>query len=832
MAQSVRRPETLGAMDHEPQRDKTRTSYFGNVKTRLGSKLPPGVSQPPQFAKRPWETQPQARVMQNPVASSQRQHQPAVGRPLNHIPHIRNPKLRQYYLQGTSWDLNNAAVKQEHMGGPSDDSTSSRGLPGDTVFSVSSQFNSIGTSSAEEGKMGHRPSQFSANLPSSSAATLIPRDLIVPKGKNTGQGSSQPELDWDSDPKLKREVEADSDSVDIPAAQPQSPSPEAEYDKLLDVEAVPMPDGQLCLLALPPECCQGEGPEAMQYLKLFCRYITDRKGVVSGILLVTSNKIFFDPCKTHPLVKEHGCEEYLLSCSVDSLASVSFFSDISHVHFNTSQQRKKGKKIFQKLKSAQRRAGGFPNRKGESAPAVELVAPSELSSQALSLTKEVSGEEEEAESRDMAEAEGELDSSPLEVLSEASVGVLGVAVLSSAATFCCGGQEAASKLLHSEETQKTSVRSESAERRSSTGSPGSLMFVRLRVQPSAGKKKGVGGLQLGSVKTLPRRDSWLALSQESSDELYAYLTHCRPDLCILEGGEEEREVDRDEEEFVLIEDKGEEEEEEEDEDDEGEEVFQRHRSSGDDWEMVLMEESVDKPTLVIDREPDGLNNIVESSHILEASHVRELCKELPPRTVGHTWQLAYSTSRHGASLKSLYRKLSATDSPVLLVIKDALDEIFGAFLSHPLKLSETFYGTGETFLFMLHPRFKSFRWTGENSFFIKGDLDSFAIGGVVTLVCGWMRICTWVAAAPATPSITVASLKPTTSGSWSWRCGHSAEETERPRCFSLIASSLLISFIETAFITERKNKYSRSFISCQYQPQTSRFVCVIKCCGF
>lgn len=36
MAQSVRRPETLGAMDHEPQRDKTRTSYFGNVKTRSG----------------------------------------------------------------------------------------------------------------------------------------------------------------------------------------------------------------------------------------------------------------------------------------------------------------------------------------------------------------------------------------------------------------------------------------------------------------------------------------------------------------------------------------------------------------------------------------------------------------------------------------------------------------------------------------------------------------------------------------------------------------------------------------------------------------------------
>uniref|UniRef100_A0A3B5KIE3 Nuclear receptor coactivator 7-like n=2 Tax=Takifugu TaxID=31032 RepID=A0A3B5KIE3_TAKRU len=142
-----------------------------------------------------------------------------------------------------------------------------------------------------------------------------------------------------------------------------------------------------------------------------------------------------------------------------------------------------------------------------------------------------------------------------------------------------------------------------------------------------------------------------------------------------------------------------------------------------------MEDSRDKLSLVQDRDPEGLSNIVESSDILEASHIRELSKELPPRTIGHTWNLAYSTSRHGASLKTLYRKLSASDSPVLIVIKDALDEIFGAFLSHPLRPSETFYGTGETFLFMLHPRYKCFRWTGENSFFVKGDLDSFAIGG-------------------------------------------------------------------------------------------------------
>jgi len=181
------------------------------------------------------------------------------------------------------------------------------------------------------------------------------------------------------------------------------------------------------------------------------------------------------------------------------------------------------------------------------------LAASDLSRLALSRTKEVSREEEDAESRDMAKAEVELESSPLEVLSEPPGGDLGVAVLSSAATVCCGGQEAESKvtteLLHTDETGMSSEKSPtagtdvnqdrsqrwlivlflffftttqpllfvllSAPRRSSAVNPGSLMFVRLRVQSSAGrKKKGAGGLQLGSSQPLQRRDAWLALSQE------------------------------------------------------------------------------------------------------------------------------------------------------------------------------------------------------------------------------------------------------------------------------------------------------------------------------
>ncbi|XP_024132093.1 nuclear receptor coactivator 7 isoform X2 [Oryzias melastigma] len=695
MAQSVRRPEALGAMNLESQRNKSRTSYFCNVKSRLGSKLPAGVSQPPQFAKPPWKT------MQEAAADSQLQNQPVLTRPLDHIPHIRNPKLRQYYLQGTSWDLSGTAGAKEPAGGPPDDGMSLRGFPENTAFSVAFRVNGDAAPSAEE-VMGLAASQSQHN----SSATFLTSELIAKGLTKTPRDGSQPEPH--SGPLENPEADADHDCFVTLTAQPQSPSPEADYDKLLDVEAVPLPDGQLCLLALPPELCQGEGPEAMSYLKLFGRHITDRKGVVSGILLVTSSKIFFDPFKKHPLVKEHGCEEYFLSCSIDNLASVSFFSDISHFHFNTTKQRKKDKNVFQRLKKVKNRLGSVPKQTvGESPPA----SASSRSHFAEKLAEEPL-EVEEGESRDMAEVERELDGATPGELSEKSVG--GLAVLSSAASFCCGGQE---------EAGKGSTESQTAvPRRSSAGTSGRVMFVRLRVQPPV-EKKSSEGLLLGGVKTSTRRDSWLALSQESSDELHAYLKRCRPDLCIIDG-EEEGEADYDEEGFVLIEGR------EEDEEQEEEAMLQRRCSSADDWEMVLkMEDSKDKQILASEKEPDGLSSVVEKSQILEESHVRELNKELPPRTVGHSWQLTYSTSRHGASLKSLYRKLGAVDSPALIVIKDALDEVFGAFLSHPLRPSETFYGTGETFLFMLHPRYKCFKWTGENSFFIKGDLDCFAIGG-------------------------------------------------------------------------------------------------------
>ncbi|ROL45052.1 Oxidation resistance protein 1 [Anabarilius grahami] len=107
----------------------------------------------------------------------------------------------------------------------------------------------------------------------------------------------------------------------------------------------------------------------------------------------------------------------------------------------------------------------------------------------------------------------------------------------------------------------------------------------------------------------------------------------------------------------------------------------------------------------------------------------QLAKHLPPRTIGYPWSLAFSTSKHGMSIKSLYRTMQGQDSPVLMVIKDSDGQLFGALASEPFKVSDGFYGTGETFVFSFCPELEVFKWTGDNMFFIKGDPDSLAFGG-------------------------------------------------------------------------------------------------------
>jgi len=55
-------------------------------------------------------------------------------------------------------------------------------------------------------------------------------------------------------------------------------------------------------------------------------------------------------------------------------------------------------------------------------------------------------------------------------------------------------------------------------------------------------------------------------------------------------------------------------------------------------------------------------------------------------------------------------------------------QVFGALTSCSLHVSDHFYGTGESLLYKFNPSFKVFHWTGENMYFIKGNMESLSIG--------------------------------------------------------------------------------------------------------
>ncbi|KAF4102678.1 nuclear receptor coactivator 7 isoform X1 [Onychostoma macrolepis] len=126
---------------------------------------------------------------------------------------------------------------------------------------------------------------------------------------------------------------------------------------------------------------------------------------------------------------------------------------------------------------------------------------------------------------------------------------------------------------------------------------------------------------------------------------------------------------------------------------------------------------------------DLLPVLIDHSEILNEHHLEQLMNHIPARTQGYSWKLVYSTAQHGTSLTTLYRQMRELDRPVLMVIKDTDNQVFGAFSSDPFKVSSYCYGTGETFLYSFSPEFQVFRWSGENSYFVRGFLDSLQMGG-------------------------------------------------------------------------------------------------------
>ncbi|KAL0103363.1 hypothetical protein PUN28_017552 [Cardiocondyla obscurior] len=164
-------------------------------------------------------------------------------------------------------------------------------------------------------------------------------------------------------------------------------------------------------------------------------------------------------------------------------------------------------------------------------------------------------------------------------------------------------------------------------------------------------------------------------------------------------------------------------------DEHGDDISELTRES---WEVLSMSEefrralyansaiSLDNDVIV----PD----LIGTTEILSDEHREQLCRHLPARAEGYQWTLVFSTSQHGFSLNSMYRKMAKVESPILLVVEDTEGSVFGALTSCSLHVSDHFYGTGESLLFRFTPRFQCFNWTGDNLYFIKGNNESLAIG--------------------------------------------------------------------------------------------------------
>jgi hypothetical protein len=86
--------------------------------------------------------------------------------------------------------------------------------------------------------------------------------------------------------------------------------------------------------------------------------------------------------------------------------------------------------------------------------------------------------------------------------------------------------------------------------------------------------------------------------------------------------------------------------------------------------------------------------------LLDLSERSALARHLPPRCDGHNWQLYYSTSADGFNLHTLYRRSKGVSGPALMLVADTKGNRFGAFLTDaPVRTTEHFTGTGETFVF-------------------------------------------------------------------------------------------------------------------------------------
>ncbi|XP_078226188.1 nuclear receptor coactivator 7 isoform X8 [Callithrix jacchus] len=686
-------------------------------------------------------------------------------------------------------------------------------------------------------------------------------------------------------------------SSSSPGATVSPSSSDAEYDKL--------PDADLARKALKPiervlsSTSEEDEPGVVKFLKMNCRYFTDGKGVVGGVMIVTPNNIMFDPHKSDPLVIENGCEEYGLICPMEEVVSIALYNDISHMKIKDALPSpgewedlasEKDINPFSKFKSINKEkrqqngersmtldpkptgpleksteptptkpSGGSVSEKlkklessretSSSSPTVTMLSkePSDTSAAFELTAKENSflGEDEDfvdleelssqtdggmdkkdtlkeclsLDPEERKKAELQINNSAMEMQVQSALHFLGtendVELKRALDLETCEKQDIMPEVdkqsgspesqventlnIHEDldkvklieyylnkskegsqtgdlltegnkEPDKTWVKEREpllVKLNSSTeenvikealdsslkstldnSCQGAQMDNKSEVQlwllkriqvpiedilPSKEEKSKTPPMFLCIKVGKPMRKSfathtaamvqqygkrrkqpeyWFAVPRERVDHLYTFFVQWSPDV-YGKDAKEQGFVVVEKEELNMIDN-----------------FFSEPTTKS--WEIITVEEAKRRKSTCSyyeDEDEEVLPVLRPPSALLENMHIEQLARRLPARVQGYPWRLAYSTLEHGTSLKTLYRKSASLDSPVLLVIKDMDNQIFGAYATHPFKFSDHYYGTGETFLYTFSPHFKVFKWSGENSYFINGDISSLELGG-------------------------------------------------------------------------------------------------------
>ncbi|XP_060707044.1 nuclear receptor coactivator 7-like isoform X3 [Hemiscyllium ocellatum] len=501
------------------------------------------------------------------------------------------------------------------------------------------------------------------------------------------------------------------------------PSSDAEYDKLPDADCArkvtaknffSSPVHSQSIMRVTSSGSEDDEPLTEKFLKMNCRYITDGEGVVGGVMIVTPNNIMFDPHKSDSLVIENGCEEYGLICPMEEVISIALYPDISHMKIKDALPSDVPKDLSPLYRpgdwddlSAEKDLNPFNRFKG-------MNTTSELKTHdSLENCYPVQKSMEDAS----GEVFTELAPSPIEEERAAVGRDVAKHTLSKVSSVESDLQDKGyygkdstteGKSTHLSETLENMLPSKEEKSKKPP------MFLCIKVGKPM--RKSFVSYNLTTmhqyVKKGKQPEYWFAVPQERVDHLYAFFVQWSPEVY----GKEAKDqgfvvVDKDELEMI-------------------DNFFSDPIPKS--WEIITIEEAKRRQSVgsFYEEEADDLQPVLtDPSELLESFHIEKLSQHLPARTQGYAWRLTYSTAVHGTSLRTLYRSLAVIDTPVLLVVKDMDNQIFGALASHPFRLSDHCFGTGETFLYTFNPQLKIFRWSGENSYFIKGDKDSLELGG-------------------------------------------------------------------------------------------------------